>query len=225
MGEIDHATPPHLPGRHGLLPKKSMRNQIQRLCAKELITHGYRGFRFQHIADGLGITRGNIHYHFGSKRELAEATTVEYTQATLKIFEEIWNSPDTSLEKKIQQTRDFNFERYSAFNPDLTTGNPWSLIARMRTEREMLGERGREALAQFSDGIYQCIRRGIEHAIGNGELRPETPVSDITLQLVAIANSAGPITQDAGGFDRLDQLYSAVSRIVRHAYGDPGRGP
>ncbi len=45
------------------------------------------------------------------------------------------------------------------------------------------------------------------------------PTDDVALQLVSIANSAGPITQDAGNFDRLEQLYLAFARIITHAYG------
>jgi TetR/AcrR family transcriptional regulator, transcriptional repressor for nem operon len=44
-------------------------------------------------------------------------------------------------------------------------------------------------------------------------------VEDIALQLVAIVNSADPITQDAGSFDRLETLYRGLTRIVLHAYG------
>jgi hypothetical protein len=39
------------------------------------------------------------------------------------------------------------------------------------------------------------------------------------LQLVAIADSAGPIVQDGGNFGKLKQLYSSFTRIVYHAYG------
>ena len=45
------------------------------------------------------------------------------------------------------------------------------------------------------------------------------PVDDVALQLVSIANSAGPITQDAGDFDRLEQLYAAFTRIMTRAFG------
>ena len=48
------------------------------------------------------------------------------------------------------------------------------------------------------------------------------PVEDIALQLVSIANSAGPITQDAGDFDRLEQLYEAFARIMTQAFGQGG---
>jgi hypothetical protein len=50
-------------------------------------------------------------------------------------------------------------------------------------------------------------------------LSEAAPRDDIALQLVAIADSAGPITQDGGDFSRLEQLYRSVNRIVHHAYG------
>jgi len=47
------------------------------------------------------------------------------------------------------------------------------------------------------------------------------PTSDIALQLVSIANSAGPITQDAGNFERLEELYVGFAGIINDAYGRP----
>ena len=46
------------------------------------------------------------------------------------------------------------------------------------------------------------------------------------VQLVSIANSAGPITQDAGSFERLERLYRAFLTTVMAAYGpDRSAGP
>jgi hypothetical protein len=41
----------------------------------------------------------------------------------------------------------------------------------------------------------------------------------VALQFFSIANSASPITRDAGSFDRLEQLYLGLARIVTHAFG------
>jgi hypothetical protein len=38
------------------------------------------------------------------------------------------------------------------------------------------------------------------------------------VQIVSIIDSAGPITQDAGSFARLEHLYLAHMRVVAHAY-------
>lgn len=207
------------PKRMQKIRQGQMRDEIRKASTVLLIRQGYRGFRFQRIADELGITRGNVHYHFGNKEALAEEVIVEYASATLKMFEEVWLAQDTTLQTKILQTKDLNYKRYLSFNPRGDTGHPWSLIARMRAESEILSDRSRAALSQFSSRLDHCINRGIEIAIENDELRAEAPISDITLLLVSIANSAGPITQDAGNFERLEQLYLAVARLVQHAYG------
>ena len=63
------------------------------------------------------------------------------------------------------------------------------------------------------------ILRAVTQARDGGEFSPEMPVEDVAIQLFSIANSASPITQDAGSFDRLEQLYLGFSRIVVHAFG------
>ncbi len=49
--------------------------------------------------------------------------------------------------------------------------------------------------------------------------------AEVSVQLMSITNfSAGPVTQDAGGFARLEQLYLAFSRTVTQAYGSAAEG-
>ena len=117
-----------------------------------------------------------------------------------------------------------NRQRYLRFNPTGTTAHPWSLIGRMRMERDVIGPRAREVLVEFGVVLENLVISGIRDAIKAGELSPEIPIRDVALQLVAIANSAGPITQDGGSFDRLEQLYLSFTRIVEHAYGQKRKG-
>src|SRR6202022_650327 len=113
----------------------------------------------------------------------------------------------------------YSRKRYKRFNPPGQAGNPWSLISRMRQDSDALTPRGREALQLFGRNLFGSIGSAIEDAKARGEFDASMPTDDITLQLVSIANSAGPITQDAGNFDRLEDLYMAFARIVTHAYG------
>ena len=79
--------------------------------------------------------------------------------------------------------------------------------------------KGRATLQRFGKELYACIAHAIEDAKARKEFVAWMPVEDVALQLVSIANSAGPITQDAGDFDRLEQLYAAFTRIMTHAFG------
>ena len=199
-----------------------MRDRIKGEATELLIRHGYRGLRFGDIADRLGTTRANIHYHYGTKERLVEEVVEGYLRVTLDRFRAVWLDEGASLDDKIRGTMAFNRERYRKFNRRGAGAKPWSLIARMRLERDLLTERTNAGLRNFAVELESFVTAAIELAKERGELAPDAPVRDIALQLVCIANSAGSITQDAGGFVELEQLYLGFARIVAHAYGRGG---
>jgi TetR/AcrR family transcriptional repressor of nem operon len=201
-----------------------MRDEIKGVATELLIRHGYQGFRFREIADRIGITRANIHYHFGSKQKLVDEVVCDYVASTLARIEPVWMDDGLTLETKIRTMMEFNRERYMRYNPSGATGRPWSLIARARLDRELVGAEARQTTIDFGIAMERLVRRAVRRAIEQGELVPDTPVKDVALQLVAIVNSADPITQDAGSFERLEQLYRGFARILLHAYGAPVGG-
>ena len=195
-----------------------MKEKIRSAAAEMLIAHGCAGFRFQQIADALQCSRGNIHYHYRHKQTLIEEVTIDYCQRTIDRFDEIWNA-DATFSEKIEQSMEFNRVRYLKRNPTGKTGHPWSLIARMRLEENLITEPARAALRDYSSSLQQCVENGVRKAVQRGELVPDTPVEIVALPFVSIANSADPITRDAGQFDRLRQMYEAFERLVTDAYG------
>lgn len=201
-----------------------MKDQIKEIAVELLIRNGYQGFRFRDVADRLETTRANVHYYYGNKLNLSEEVIVDYIHQTLANWEENWIS-DSSFEQKIRGMMESNRQRYLRYNPTATTGHAWSLIGRMRMERDVIGPKARAALVEFGVVLENLVVAGIERAIREGELSSEIPIRDIALQLVAIADSAGPITQDGGSFARLEQLYLSFARIVNHAYGIKRRAP
>ena len=199
--------------------KPLMRARIKSLALDLLIQHGYRGVSFGDMAKALRTTRANIHYHFGNKQNLVQEVLEDYVEATLAALKEVWTTPDLTLARKIAAMVEFSRKRYAKYNPPGKKGRPWSLIARMRQDSDALTPKGRAALQRFGKELYECIVLAIEDAKARQEFATSMPVEDIALQLVSIANSAGPITQDAGDFDRLEQLYAAFARIMTQAFG------
>jgi AcrR family transcriptional regulator len=195
-----------------------MKDDIKRVATELLIRHGYQGFRFRDVADALGITRANVHHHYGNKLNLTEEVVVVYVYETLAAWEVNWTE-DKSFAEKIGGMMESNRRRYLYYNPTAKTANPWSLIGRMRMDRALIGPQAQEALKDFAIKLNRLVVNGIEMAVAKGEFSPDIPHEDIALQLVAIADSAGPIVQDGGDFRKLEQLYSSFSRIVYHAYG------
>lgn len=200
-----------------------MREKIKGLALDLLIQHGYRGVSFGDLATRISMTRANIHYHFGDKQSLVEEVLEDYVTVTSAQLDEIWRGEATSLFEKIEQTVEYSRKRYLKYNKRGRGGRPWSLISRMRQDGDALTEHGRAVLRQFGVDLNASIVAAIEAAKKRGELVSWAPVDDIALQLVSIANSAGPITQDAGNFDRLQALYMAFARIVAQAYTQVNR--
>jgi len=205
---------------HGL-----MRDRIKVVATGLLIRHGYRGVSFGDIAPLLETTRANIHYHFGNKQKLLEEVLEEYVDETLGHFRRIWTAESQSFEEKVEATIAFNRKRYAKFNTGRANGRPWSLIARMRNDNDVIGEYANKALNRFARELSACIADATAVAISGGEFESDAPAENIVVLLVSIANSAGPITQDAGNFERLAELYRAFLRTVEAAYAPapPGR--
>ena len=201
-----------------------MRDRIKSLALDLLIQHGYRGVSFGDLADVLKTTRANIHYHFGNKQALVEEVLEDYIKETLAGMRGALEGLDRPLLKKIEAVVAISRKRHAHYNPPGKQGRPWSLIARMRQDSEALTPKGRAALKRFARDLERTITKAIADAKRRGEFVESMPVGDVALQFVSIANSAGPITQDAGNFDRLEQLYMAFGRIIQHAYGRPNDG-
>jgi len=204
-----------------------MRGRIKALTVELLVRHGCRGLRYADIADALGTTRATVHYHFRNKERLIEEVVEDYVAGTIERFRLIWECEGPTLVARIQGSIAFNRERYERFNATGRetgggAGRAWSLIARMRLERELLSPSARSALERFGTELEAMVMTAVAAAKAAGELSTEAPVEDIARQLVAIANSSGSITVDAGTFDVLEHLYLGFARIVEHAYG---RGP
>lgn len=196
-----------------------MRMQIKSLALDLLIQHGYRGVSFGDLAETLKTTRANIHYHFGNKQTLVEEVLDDYVRVTSAALQEVWTIPSVPLIRKIEAMVEYSRKRYLKYNPPGKKGRPWSLIARMRQDSAALTPKGRAMLLRFGRDLNANIVAAIEDAKARNEFVSSMPVQDVALQLVSIANSAGPITQDAGNFDRLEQLYMAFARIITHAFG------
>ncbi len=196
-----------------------MRDRIKAVTTELLVKHGYRGVSFGDIAEALETTRANIHYHFGNKSALIEEVLDEYVSDTLESFRVVWTDSASSITAKVRATIAFNRERYNRFNEDDKNGKPWSLIARMRADADALTPKGLAMLRRFARELARFVEVGVKTSIKHGELAKNSPVDEIVIQLVSIVNSAGPITQDAGNFARLEELYLAFSNTVQAAYG------
>lgn len=194
------------------MDESESRSAIKQVAEDLLVRHGYRGMGYAEIADRLGITRANIHYHFGSKAALIDEVLADYVAATLESLRTVWAHEGTSLSEKLRQMLVFSRQRYNRFNTGGEPIRPWSLISRLRQDQELLSDAGRSRLAHFSTELRDVFAGALSRAATAGEM--SSNVEAATTLLVAIADSAAPITIAEGGFAALEATYAALARLI-----------
>ncbi|MEQ1770783.1 MAG: TetR/AcrR family transcriptional regulator, partial [Devosia sp.] len=192
--------------------ESASRNAIKRVAEELLVRHGYRGMGYAEIATRLGITRANIHYHFGSKAELIDEVLVDYVAATLASLRKVWATEGIKLSTKLKRMLALSRQRYDRFNDGSEPVRPWSLISRLRQDQEVLTPAGRAQLSLFSVELRDIFAGALSHAAAAGEVRAD--IAAATTLLVAIADSAAPISIAEGGFAGLEAAYAAVARLI-----------
>lgn len=191
-------------------------------CALDLlIRHGYRGATFGDIAPALGMTRANIHYHFGSKQALVEAVLADYVEATLAALEDIWSDANASFAQRVESMLAFSLDRFRRYNSAGAPARPWSLISRLRQDADLLTPRGREMLSRFSTALRSLIETSLARDIARARFSSELPVEAVAAQLALIADNASAITMQGDGSGHLADVYRGLAEVVEHGYGQP----
>ena len=190
-----------------------IRTAIKSLALELLVTYGYRGMSFADIATALGVTRANVHYHFGSKAKLIDEVLGDYVDATLGRLAEVWTAP-SPFRDKLAATLDHSRARYRAFNRDSGSPRPWSLISRLRQDEDMHTQSGKSRLRLFTAELHELFSQAAVHAVEAGEFRAGVSATAIAVLLVAIVDNAAPITMAENGFDGLEVAYLALANLA-----------
>lgn len=197
-----------------MTPAPDSRTALKALALELLIRDGYRGMSFGNIAEIAGVTRANLHYHFGSKAKLIDEVLADYVEQTLGQLQRIWSSPTTSLSDKLASTLDYSRTRYRSFNRAGSPPRPWSLISRLRQDEEMLTDAGRSQLRRFTKQAHELFLGAAERAGKAKELRAGAAPAAIATLIVAIVDNAAPITMAGTGFASLEAAYEAVLSLT-----------
>ncbi|WP_223479660.1 TetR/AcrR family transcriptional regulator [Oricola indica] len=194
-----------------------MKAQIRDATIDLLIMNGYRGTNFRLIAERLGITTTNIHYHFGGKASLVLDVVSNYVEDAIQRQRGVWMRPNTTLKDKLQLASGLNRQRYLRYNPGENTNQPWSLIWRLRMEQEALIPETVACLESYTTHLSGFIGNAVQAAAASGELAGHAPLDNITTLLTSLANSAAAVALDSG-WPQLEALYAATAAVVFSAY-------
>jgi Transcriptional regulator len=196
----------------------STRARIKAVARELFIRHGVHKVTYGHIAERVGTTRANLHYHFGNKNALVAEVFQETYAEVEKIYSEIWLKPGITLDRRIELTLEDARRRFNEFNDSPNGRIPWSLSARTQFENIPLPDEIRRGIARMSRQFEEYVEHAVRLAIGSGELRPDTPTRTIVLLVAPLWYFGSAITQH-GGFEKLEAHYNAVRQVIRDAYG------
>ncbi|WP_101675312.1 TetR/AcrR family transcriptional regulator [Alloalcanivorax mobilis] len=209
-----------------------MKAQIKKAARDLFIQRGISDVSYGDIAEVVNTTRANLHYHFGNKSALIEEVFQETFDDLEAQFQEVWARPGLTLAERIALVARDCERRFREFNDTDRGRNPWSLSARVRFEKHLISERTQEGISEMSRHFEDYVAHAVKLAIGNGELRPDTPVRHVVMLITPLWYFGSLLTQHSGLKKLLDH-YWAVRDIVAAAYGtgapepdgSPDRGP
>lgn len=194
------------------------RERIRAVAAELYVRRGYEGFSFGDIAQAVGVTRANIHHHFGSKAQLMAELIEAFAEDAARRVNGHWAEGDIAFfDRFALQLADLR-RFYVRFNPNDGDRNVWSPVSRLRLDLQVLGDEAARALLRVSRAYDASLRQAVRQGIARGELRAETPIADVALVLRVTLMSCGPVTQDSGSFSDVERLLAALQRTVAAAW-------
>lgn len=200
------------------------RERIKQVAREHYVLVGMDAFSFAAIADAVGITRGNIHHHFGSKPKLIAELVRDLTADAESRIRQHWARPGVKLSDRLGAQLDDLRRFYRRFHSKAGDRNVWSPLARIRLDLPMLDETAATALERINRVYDESLHLALREAIASGELVAGAPVDDLVRLLRVTFLSCPPITQDSGSFADIEQLFAALDRTVLGAWGEARKG-
>lgn len=195
-----------------------MKAQIKEAARNLFIQRGISDVSYGDIAEVVSTTRANLHYHFGNKEALVAAVFEETFESVEAQFRHIWAEPGLTLDERIALAAEDCRQRFYEFNDDDRGRHPWSLSARARYENNLIPENVQRGISDMSRHFEEYLAHATKLAIGNGELRPDTPVQHIVFLLTPLWYFGSLLTQHSG-LKKLLEHYQAVRETIHAAYG------
>jgi len=196
-----------------------MRERIKQAARALFIQHGLSEVTYGDIAERVGTTRANLHYHFGNKANLVAQVFEETFREVDESLRAIWLSPERTLDQRLAASLEDSRRRFFEFNERSAGRNPWSLTARasLSYDNALLSDEIRRGIGRLMTRFEEYVNHAVRLAIGSGELRADTPVETVVLLIVPLWRFGALVTR-FDGLDKLEAHYEAVRTTLRYAY-------
>lgn len=185
----------------------STADRILDLTQRLIQTRGYSAFSYQDIADGLGIRKASIHYHFPGKADLGIAVVARYTKQFADALDDVARKPGTSALAMLE----FYFEPYLQFGK---TSDMVCLCGALAGEMPALPAAMRAGLEHFFKSHQQWLAGILQRGAAVGEFVLPVAASKMARLIFAALQGALLVKRATGDAAQLRDVISAVKSQI-----------
>jgi AcrR family transcriptional regulator len=145
----------------------NQKERIRRKAAQLFARNGYQGTGVQELSDAVGLGRGALYHHIGSKEALFEEVSTRHVREMIELGEALL-AERVSAEEKIRRLSRAQMRTLADHRAE------WTLFQRdAMMLRGLVRERIFATRAQFESIWRQILDEGVE----NGEFRALDPIA------------------------------------------------
>jgi AcrR family transcriptional regulator len=187
------------------IDRKARRDQIVDVAMRHFAEHGYAGAHVEDIATEVGVAKGTVFLHFGTK----ESLFLEVYRAAVGQLPAWLDAPEDVLDDGFWAVLDYWLRRTEEFVTEEWVPNRVAMIGRRDTGLGLRRPIDRLMRSEDPYGTLEFVEFGVQR----GEIRDDVDVDMIASMLDWVAERF----QDALGSEELDP------GLVHRASPAPGR--
>ena len=186
-------------------------DQILDLAETLIQTRGYSAFSYQDIADGLGIRKASIHYHFHSKADLGIAVIERY----IGRFDAALTTIADDQSQSSMAMLDYYVQPYLQF---ASTPDRVCLSGALAGEMLALPPELRKRVDLFFKTHQAWLTKILKRGVARGEFKLVAPASKVARFVFAALQGALLVKRTTNDVSQLDDVIAVMKlQLAAHA--------
>ena len=173
------------------------RNRILDAAQQLVLLQGFGGTSVDAVIESAGTTKGGFFHHFPSKQELAQALVERYVAEDMELLDDLFDRAERLTRDPLQQLLLFVGLQEEAAD-ELSADDPGCLYASFVYERELFGERTREAIAEACRRWRERTRAKLDEVVAKYPPRMDVDLDSLADEGLALFEGAYVLSRALG---------------------------
>ncbi len=175
------------------------RKDILSAALEVLSEKGYSRMSFVDIARKIGLTKGAVYWHFGSKQTLLIELIREFHDRRERLVAE--NAPELA---SFDDIKSHFVERTRVVMQDPTSRKVAFFLSFQMEWTQQLLEQAAESLNELRKDLFQQLTKVLQEAKTQGRLKADVEVQEAAIVIISLWK--GLFANDVGGYADMDLL-------------------